>query len=345
MQGLQRSDLGSCNRRPTLRSSALTALLLSSSAQPLLAVAKAPRKASDGAASGRWTVPQELQEHATLLAETDEGGQVYLIDARPQHRSKGQRSFHHSCNFDGVEMLPMEDDATDKTVEAEVAKAVAEALAGLRYLPGNYNNAAKDCWSWRLERRRQAAAARSVSAAGGNSHPTLSVYGSVRLAKTMGISERLRQGLAGLGAYCLCLLAVVLGPSGNLGGLFGPVLALLSLGLVFIGGMQFSLVNPAWAMLTSRPGPNLYCAFSSFFVFAMMASLALGPVQLALQLDMAEEMSDVRICDWPSWQDTSGGVYFRDGTIIPSGEIPGAGVTEISVTHCEWHSEGWEPCR
>jgi len=161
----------------------------------------------------------------------------------------------------------------------------------------------------------------------------------------MGISERLRQGLAGLGAYCLCLLAVVLGPSGNLGGLFGPVLALLSLGLVFIGGMQFSLVNPAWAMLTSRPGPNLYCAFSSFFVFAMMASLALGPVQLALQLDMAEEMSDVRICDWPSWQDTGGGVYFRDGTIIPSGEIPGAGVTEISVTHCEWHSEGWEPCR
>jgi len=156
------------------------------------------------------------------------------------------------------------------------------------------------------------------------------------------VPDRVHQGLAGLGAYGLCLLGLALGPSGLLGGLFGPLLALLSLALAFIGGMQFALVNPACSGLSGRSGPNIVCAFFCFFVLTIMASVALGPVQLALQLDMAQELRGVGMCDWALWRDTGGGVYFSDGA-VPS-NASGPIVTTIRLEQCEWHSMGWQPC-
>ncbi|CAJ1403664.1 unnamed protein product [Effrenium voratum] len=50
----------------------------------------------------------------------------------------------------------------------------------------------------------------------------------------MGLKEQLQQGLAGIGAYALCLLGLLLGPSGLLGGLFGPLLALVCLAMIFV---------------------------------------------------------------------------------------------------------------
>eukprot|EP00931_Biecheleriopsis_adriatica_P119713 TRINITY_DN94920_c0_g1_i1.p1 TRINITY_DN94920_c0_g1~~TRINITY_DN94920_c0_g1_i1.p1 ORF type:complete len:357 (-),score=69.33 TRINITY_DN94920_c0_g1_i1:32-1075(-) len=162
----------------------------------------------------------------------------------------------------------------------------------------------------------------------------------------MGLSEHIQRGLAGLGAYLLCLLGLTLGPSGTLGGLFGPLLALLSLALVFIGGMQLALVNPACSGVGGRTsGPNIICAILCFLVFTVMASLALGPVQLALQLDMAEEIRDVSICEWSSWSDSGGGVFFVDGTTERpdrSGQQEPSDL--VRLENCEWHSDGWESC-
>lgn len=73
-----------------------------------------------------------------------------------------------------------------------------------------------------------------------------------------------------------------------------------------------------------------------------MASVALGPVQLALQLDMAQELHNVGMCNWPLWRDTGGGVYFSDGALPRNASGPI--VSTIRLERCEWHSMGWQPC-
>lgn len=106
----------------------------------------------------------------------------------------------------------------------------------------------------------------------------------------MGLADQLQQGLAGIGAYILCLLGLLLGPSGLLGGVFGPLLALINLALLFVGGIQLIMVNPACTLLEScheRQGPNVISSFVWFCVFAALASTALGPAQVAIQLNTA----------------------------------------------------------
>jgi len=167
----------------------------------------------------------------------------------------------------------------------------------------------------------------------------------------MGLSEQLQQGLAGIGAYILCLLGLLLGPSGLLGGVFGPLLALINLALLFVGGIQLVMVNPACALLESRhdrQGPNVISSFVWFCVFAALASTALGPAQVAIQLNTVDDIRDVSVCDWPAWGDTGGGVYFTDGTTrIPGKDnaFPGSNAVNVTVERCEWLSVRWYPCQ
>lgn len=165
----------------------------------------------------------------------------------------------------------------------------------------------------------------------------------------MGLADQLQQGLAGIGAYILCLLGLLLGPSGLLGGVFGPLLALINLALLFVGGIQLIMVNPACTLLEScheRQGPNVISSFVWFCVFAALASTALGPAQVAIQLNTVDDVLDASVCDWRAWGDTGGGVYFNDGTTkIPGKESSFHLPVNLTVEHCEWLSVRWYPCQ
>eukprot|EP00933_Yihiella_yeosuensis_P044406 TRINITY_DN39520_c0_g1_i1.p1 TRINITY_DN39520_c0_g1~~TRINITY_DN39520_c0_g1_i1.p1 ORF type:complete len:376 (+),score=32.00 TRINITY_DN39520_c0_g1_i1:91-1128(+) len=147
----------------------------------------------------------------------------------------------------------------------------------------------------------------------------------------MGMSDRISQGLAG--------------PSERFAGLFGPLLALVSLALIFVGGLQFSLVNPACSGLAGgRQGTNICCAIMSFFVFVMMSSLALGPVQVALQLDLAGQMHNTGVCDWAAWRESGSSIYFRDGATELDGTVLETSPFRVRLEKCEWHAVRWRPC-
>ncbi|CAJ1454205.1 unnamed protein product [Effrenium voratum] len=104
------------------------------------------------------------------------------------------------------------------------------------------------------------------------------------------------------------------------------------------GGIQLVMVNPVCSLLDDRPGPNVISSFLCFCVFAMLATVALGPAQQAIQLHTVEDVMDAHICDWPAWSDTGGGVYFRDGSVLAPGSDRTEPVTEVIIPHCEWLS-------
>eukprot|EP00435_Cladocopium_sp_Y103_P063703 s168_g25.t1 len=110
-------------------------------------------------------------------------------------------------------------------------------------------------------------------------------------------AARTRRTRPSIGAYILCLLGLLLGPSGLLGGVFGPLLALINLALLFVGGIQLIMVNPACTLLEScheRQGPNVISSFVWFCVFAALASTALGcrPSSEGLGRDSPDDLQE-----------------------------------------------------
>lgn len=119
----------------------------------------------------------------------------------------------------------------------------------------------------------------------------------------------------------------------------GVVLMILAILPMFFGGVPLNAIVWAYMTMATCGCPaGFCCAFPYFILFAMIISLsatANAPAGKYVLLDSYPALHGASICNGPEWQDSIGGVYFRDGALTrhrsPTVDFVG------NITHCVFH--------
>ncbi|CAE7284944.1 unnamed protein product [Symbiodinium sp. CCMP2456] len=152
----------------------------------------------------------------------------------------------------------------------------------------------------------------------------------------MALARQLRRSLAGLGAYSLCLLGILLGPSGHLGGMFGPFIAVVSITLVCASGVYVVHIMSKTFSSQESAGQHVVLAFVWLIVLAVMLAVGMGPTQVAVELNLVSDLHGVSVCNWSDWSDTGGGVFFRDGTTLLGDSREELPISHVTVDRCDF---------
>ncbi|CAE7898169.1 unnamed protein product [Symbiodinium necroappetens] len=172
--------------------------------------------------------------------------------------------------------------------------------------------------------------------------------------RAMALARQLRRSLAGLGAYSLCLLGILLGPSGHLGGMFGPFIAVVSITLICASGVYVVHIMSKTFSSQESAGQHVVLAFVWLIVLAVMLAVGMGPTQVAVELNLVSDLHGVSVCNWSDWSDTGGGVFFRDGSTLLGDSREELPISHVTVDKCcvsatlncrELHLEGIKPLR
>eukprot|EP00439_Symbiodinium_sp_Y106_P069288 s679_g11.t3 len=154
--------------------------------------------------------------------------------------------------------------------------------------------------------------------------------------RAMALARKLRRSLAGLGAYSLCLLGILLGPSGHLGGMFGPFIAVVSITLVCTSGVYVVHIMSKTFSSQESAGQHVVLAFVWLIVLAVMLAVGMGPTQVAVELNLVSDLHGVSVCNWSDWSDTGGGVFFRDGTTLLGDSREELPISHVTVDRCDF---------
>lgn len=160
----------------------------------------------------------------------------------------------------------------------------------------------------------------------------------------MALARKLRRSLAGLGAYSLCLLGILLGPSGHLGGMFGPFIAVVSITLVCTSGVYVVHIMSKTFSSQESAGQHVVLAFVWLIVLAVMLAVGMGPTQVAVELNLVSDLHGVSVCNWSDWSDTGGGVFFRDGTTLLGDSREELPISHVTVDRCDFQGFRWRDC-
>eukprot|EP00928_Gymnodinium_smaydae_P078890 TRINITY_DN62948_c0_g1_i1.p1 TRINITY_DN62948_c0_g1~~TRINITY_DN62948_c0_g1_i1.p1 ORF type:complete len:335 (+),score=28.45 TRINITY_DN62948_c0_g1_i1:43-1047(+) len=108
--------------------------------------------------------------------------------------------------------------------------------------------------------------------------------------------------------------------------------------ITFFGGILFNMAG--WTALTMGLCGypiGLGCALPAFFAFGLMIGWSTGvgsPVTRYMKLEETPDLHQISVCDWPVWDSSDAGVYFRDGVLTRSGVEIGSAVA--NVKHCAY---------
>ncbi|CAE7399838.1 unnamed protein product [Symbiodinium microadriaticum] len=160
----------------------------------------------------------------------------------------------------------------------------------------------------------------------------------------MALARQLRRSLAGLGAYSLCLLGILLGPSGHLGGMFGPFIAVVSITLICASGVYVVHIMSKTFSSQESAGQHVVLAFVWLIVLAVMLAVGMGPTQVAVELNLVSDLHGVSVCNWSDWSDTGGGVFFRDGSTLLGDSREELPISHVTVDKCDFQGFRWRDC-